>query len=275
MKNEGERLLETDQSQSTSEHLHRYKIASLYSTQKVIVDIACGEGYGSKILSKNAKRVFGFDIDKDSIEKARIKYKSDNLTFDCSSVTNIPLESHSVDIVVSFETIEHIVEQENMISEIKRILNSEGILIISSPNKYIYTDIIGNKNKFHLKELYTEEFIDLIKKDFTYLNVYFQRFISASYIYEYNSDEVNIKNTWYKGDFNEIKQTDPPEAEYVMIIASNKKIENLDLKIRSSFLFEEKLKEKIIASYQKVSLRYKIGYIILSPLRLLKKIIKV
>ncbi|MEY3349824.1 MAG: hypothetical protein RLY46_1863, partial [Bacteroidota bacterium] len=59
------------------------------------------------------------------------------------------------------------------------------------------------------------------------------------------------------------------------IIASNKKIENLDLKIRSSFLFEEKLKEKIIASYQKVSLRYKIGYIILSPLRLLKKIIKV
>lgn len=104
-----------------TEHLHRYAIASEFIDNKIVLDIASGEGYGSYLFTKKAKQVIGIDISSEAISHASEKYKKENLTFKIGSITNIPIEKSSIDVVVSFETLEHIYE-EGMLLEIKRVL---------------------------------------------------------------------------------------------------------------------------------------------------------
>ena len=140
------------------EHLHRYRFAGRLVAKKIVLDIASGEGYGSAYLAQNAKRVFGVDIAVKAVESARQKYQRSNLKFIEGSCSDIPLKDASVDIVVSFETIEHHAEHEAMMREITRVLRPRGLLIISTPDKLEYSDKPGFRNPFHVKELYREEF---------------------------------------------------------------------------------------------------------------------
>ena len=83
-----------------------------------------------------------------------------------------------------------------MMHEIKRVLRKDGILIISSPNKYEYSDITGFHNKFHPKELYFEEFEKLIQKNFINYKFLGQRVVFGSVI---ASTENSIFLSWIKG----------------------------------------------------------------------------
>ncbi|HVO89598.1 MAG TPA: class I SAM-dependent methyltransferase, partial [Casimicrobiaceae bacterium] len=94
------------------EHWHRYCAASRIAAGKRVVDAACGEGYGSLLLAGSAQSVVGVDIGAQAVEHARQRYRAPNLRFECASVTALPLPDASVDVVVSFETIEHLAEQE-------------------------------------------------------------------------------------------------------------------------------------------------------------------
>ena len=103
----GERLETFVYGEFVSEHLHRYCLANLYVTDKVVLDIASGEGYGSNLLSSSAKEVIGVDIDQEAVENAKQKYKKSNLNFKTGSADKIPVADNSIDVLVSFETIEH------------------------------------------------------------------------------------------------------------------------------------------------------------------------
>ena len=98
------------------------------------------------------------------------------------SVTKIPLEDKSIDVVVSFETIEHLDKHIEMLHEIKRVLMANGIFIISSPDKYYYSDIPNYKNEFHVKELYYEDFKKLIFDNFDKSFFFNQRTFGGSII---------------------------------------------------------------------------------------------
>lgn len=121
-----------------------------------------------------AKHVTGVDISQEAVDAARDKYQKNNLDYVCGSVTAIPLPDHSVDMVVSFETIEHLTEQTEMLAEIRRVLIPEGILVISSPDKLTYSDIPGYHNEFHVKELYEDEFVALLQGFFPQIRLYRQ-----------------------------------------------------------------------------------------------------
>lgn len=178
----GERLTtELSGHYGITEHLNRYSFAADFVNGKVVLDIACGEGYGANYLANIAKYVIGIDIDKETIEYASRKYKRTNLTFNASSATTIPLESSSVDVITSFETLEHLVEQNEMLKEFKRVLKPNGVLIISSPEKSIYSERDPN-NPYHLKELTLPEFTNMLTKYFSSCKVYSQRLIFGSII---------------------------------------------------------------------------------------------
>ncbi|MBP1934764.1 glycosyltransferase [Ammoniphilus resinae] len=158
------------------EHLQRYLSVADMVRDKVVLDAASGEGYGSFILSEKAAKVTGIDLSKDAVEHAREAYKRFNLTFECASIEKLPFEDSSFDIVVSFETIEHVDEmiQKSFLNEIKRVLKKGGLLIMSTPNKYIYSDRANYKNEFHVKEFYEEEFRGFLRNYFRFIDMYYQ-----------------------------------------------------------------------------------------------------
>ena len=268
----GERLEQGDLSQSMAEHLHRYKIAQFFCSNKVVLDIACGEGYGTNLLSKFANKISGVDIDKNTIDEAKLKYKSENIEFKQGDTSNIPYESASFDVVVSFETIEHHNKHHEMLKELKRVLKPDGILIISTPDKHIYTDLKGTINKFHIQELYKKEFVELINTYFINSTIFNQKFITGSYIYaDSNTSEQSM--LWYNGGFEHIQKTTKPEGEYIIAIASDAKILVPNEVEKESFFIETDFINKLITQYKNLSIRYKVGYIVLSPLRIIKNII--
>lgn len=157
------------------EHMHRYFLVARLVTGKAVLDIACGEGFGSNVLSGTAASVIGVDIAEEAVLHARSKYKSDRLSFKVGSVTAIPLLDASVDVVVSFETIEHISEHEEMLKEVKRVLRPGGMFVVSTPDKLTYTDATGQINPFHVKELYRGEFESLIASHFKHFRLHGQK----------------------------------------------------------------------------------------------------
>ena len=145
------------------EHLHRYAYAAEFVQNKRVLDLACGEGYGSYLLARRAAAVVGIDIDKQTVKHARNKYLKSNLDFKVGSITDIPIEGNNVfDVVVCFEAIEHVEEHENLLKEVKRLLTPAGLFIVSTPNKRTYSDETQFSNPFHLHELYFDEFKELL-----------------------------------------------------------------------------------------------------------------
>jgi len=148
------------------EHLHRYAYALPFAEGKAVLDIACGEGYGSAFLARSAASVIGVDIADEAVAHAQKKYPLANLTFRQGSCARIPVDDHCIDLVVSFETIEHHMQHEEMLAEIKRVLKADGLLLISSPDKEIYSDRDDYHNPYHVKELYKAEFETLLQRHF-------------------------------------------------------------------------------------------------------------
>lgn len=141
-------------------HLQRYIFVLKYCVNKKVLDVACGSGYGVSLISSVAKYVEGVDIDKKTIEWAKL-----NNHFYCPvkfRVSNIEKEKiiGDFDSVVSFETIEHLKNPEFLLEKIKESLNDYGCLVFSTP-------INEPQNKFHKKNYKWESIEDLIKNCFS------------------------------------------------------------------------------------------------------------
>lgn len=278
MKTTGERLIPGSKNFSELEHLNRYYfvVNQVDLKDKIVLDIASGEGYGSNILASYAKSVTGVDISNEAVEHAIIKYKKDNLKYIQGDATRIPLDDNSIDVVVSFETIEHHDKHIEMIQEIKRVLKSVGTLIISSPDKYYYSDVPNFKNEFHVKELYYDEFKSLISSFFEKTYFFNQRTFGGSII---ALDEVYNQ---YKQPLVVEKTGDkhPFLPEYNIAIASD----NLNYNIPNQIvLYTEQ--EKVITNQDidiavqlnEYEIRkkntWKIGNFIIFPFKILKSFI--
>jgi ubiquinone/menaquinone biosynthesis C-methylase UbiE len=150
------------------EHLDRYNFALKFLTGKeIIIDAACGSGYGSEILSPGAKKVIGLEINDHAIKYAKEHHSKNNIEFykaDLNEKINLP-DNYS-DVIVSFETLEHIANQENILREFKRLLKPAGFLIISTPDKNLISGGLESDNPFHIKELTKIEFINFLKRFF-------------------------------------------------------------------------------------------------------------
>lgn len=178
----GERFLPEMQGTIALEHLHRYAMAKDFAAGKTVLDIACGEGYGSAVLGEVATHVYGVDIAPEAIVHAKAKYQLPNVEFRTGNCADIPLADGMVDLVVSFETIEHHCEHEAMFAEIRRVLRPNGVVIVSSPDKLEYTERANHANAYHVKELYADDFQRLVEKYFTHVAILGQRVLYASAI---------------------------------------------------------------------------------------------
>jgi ubiquinone/menaquinone biosynthesis C-methylase UbiE len=162
------------------DHVARYEFAGRYVKRKHVLDIACGTGYGCAILCHSkAKEVIGGDIASETVQFAYARYKMDRLKFKVCDILNIDFPENYFDVITCFETIEHVKDQEKGLIELRRVLKSKGLLIISSPNRKLtsagksITD--PPNNPFHVKEYSTKEFISVLGNYFEILQFYGQR----------------------------------------------------------------------------------------------------
>jgi SAM-dependent methyltransferase len=176
------------------EHWHRYAFVAALVRGLRVLDAACGEGYGSFLLARAAAHVTGVDISAAAVAHARQRYAAGNLAFAEGSVTALPLPDASVDVVVSFETIEHLTPQREMLAEFRRVLKPTGILVISSPNRPVYNEAGEVENHFHVGELDRAELKALLDPAFPRQAWHAQRVIAQSALW---AEDAGPQGTQY------------------------------------------------------------------------------
>lgn len=146
-------------------HLNRYAMTRPFCKDKRVLDVACGEGYGSFLMKQwGALQVDAIDIDESTVKKAQHLFGSDNVRFHCHTAEELPFESYTFDLITSFETIEHLDNPEKFLKEIKRVLRPGGTILLSCPNDPYYYKADDEGNPFH-KQRYTYfEFKELAER---------------------------------------------------------------------------------------------------------------
>jgi ubiquinone/menaquinone biosynthesis C-methylase UbiE len=152
-------------------HLDRYQFATKHVTGKRVLDCACGTGYGAELLMKaGAGSVIGIDIDEEAIGYAEKKHslKPDG-AYIIASATSTGLDPESVDVICSFETLEHLDDESGLLSEFARILVPGGLLIISTPNQWPLAIA-----PYHVREYDYDSFVGCAGSQFEVIRVYSQ-----------------------------------------------------------------------------------------------------
>ncbi|MDR5757958.1 methyltransferase domain-containing protein [Caballeronia sp. LZ035] len=235
----GERYLPTEEGDIRYEHWHRYAWASQAIAGLDVLDVACGEGYGSSILSRCARSVTGVDIAPDAVAHAQSVYKDvASLSFMTGSASQLPLPDAKFDAVVSFETIEHLHEQEEMISEIRRVLKPGGFLILSSPNKKVYSDDRDYQNEYHVKELYFEELDALLKRHFPRVKYHGQRLATSSVIVPQREPGTFYSAHTLHGDAVDARTAELDSIMYFLAVCSTDPAKDAPV-VSASVFFEE------------------------------------
>lgn len=244
----GERFVPgIDDTQLTMEHYQRYYSVLPFVRDKIVLDAACGEGYGTALLATSAALVTGIDISADAIERARQNYVDrNNIDFIAASIAQLPAKDHSVDVVISFETIEHVAEelQWKFLDEIKRVLKEDGILIMSTPNKEIYSDRPKYHNEFHVKEFYRDEFLSFLHTKFSRAALFDQFFENVCIL----SDAIKEAKTEYycPAEYNQ-------EAKYYIAVAGNKDISAVRLShiyVNKDHEYDKRIKRILQLQYE-------------------------
>jgi SAM-dependent methyltransferase len=224
----GERFLPSCSGEIAYEHWHRYAFARRFVEGKRVLDAACGEGYGTALLGALAQTAIGLDVDIATIDRARAVYADGKrVRFIASSCTGLPLPSASIDVVVCFETIEHLAaaDQLAMLIEFARVLTQDGLLLVSSPNKRLYSDARNYVNKYHLQELYRDDLGRLLAKRFPAQRWHHQRLAYWSGIWTERAagaaPETGIAEAWV-GDGSGVAPYPVPEGMYFIVLAARR-----------------------------------------------------
>jgi SAM-dependent methyltransferase len=172
------------------EHYHRYAFAQPIARGRRVLDAACGEGYGSALVASAAASVLGLDVSGQAIAHARARYVQPKLRFDQADVTALDhLPAASFDLILSFETLEHLHAQETMLQGFRRLLAPGGLLLVSTPDKRNYTDIPQFHNEHHVRELYREEFESLLAGIFPHRRLFAQKLLFQSSLWALDVEE--------------------------------------------------------------------------------------
>jgi len=155
-------------------HLYAYEFArNMMAKNSLVLEVGCGEGYGSHLLSRHVKKVVGLDINAKTINHASNKYCSQNCIFKTYDGVNIPYKNNIFDAVISFQVIEHIQDDTNYVSEIHRVLKQKSIFILTTPNR-TYRLNPGQRpwNRFHVREYSANSLKDLLGNMFSDVKIW-------------------------------------------------------------------------------------------------------
>ena len=204
------------------EHHHRYLFAAQFCVGRDVLDVACGEGYGSALLGTVARSVLGVDVSSETIAFAKRNYGVESVVFREANATQLSLEPESFDVVVSFETIEHLVAHEAFLDGVMSAMRKDGLLIISTPDRRVYSEADAHDNEYHLKELDREEFRFLLQRRFGHVALFEQESLTGSVIGAENGGAAASWRLLSTSDGrNYVVGDGASDAHYLIGLASN------------------------------------------------------
>ncbi len=132
-----------------------------------VLDMACGEGYGSEVLSRGAASVVGVDANPEAHEHARLRYGRQNLQFERGLVETYG-EAGTYDAVVFLQTIEHVQDPVAVLEHFRSLLTPDGVVYVTTPNLLTLAPPGAAKsdNPWHLREYRAHEFEALCRRVF-------------------------------------------------------------------------------------------------------------
>ncbi|MDY6933952.1 MAG: class I SAM-dependent methyltransferase [Spirochaetota bacterium] len=196
------------------EHIDRYIFAADFVRNKDILDVACGTGYGVEHLAKlGTKITIGADISIESVLYANEKFGSkEGKSFVCADGISLPFADETFDIVISFETLEHIRQYNRFLIECRRVLREDGLFICSTPNKRIFSPNEAKPpNSFHVKEFWSEEFYNLLQQYYMDITLYGQCDVTLA--------DNQVEREYGVHNFIDNEQISPA---YIIAVANNK-----------------------------------------------------
>lgn len=162
-------------------HIERYAFLCEHVRGKRVLDIACGTGYGTAMLAETATQVTGMDVSEEAVKDAATRYARPNVTFTAAPAVRVPLPDESIDVVVSFETIEHLQKEEVLpfLLEMRRLMRPGATLWLSTPDRFAAS--LGTPAvDFHIQEFTEQELRALLEKaHFTVTGAFGQTVIAA------------------------------------------------------------------------------------------------
>lgn len=152
-------------------HTSRYQFAKRMLRGQRILDAGSGEGYGTRYLAQHVEQAFGIDIDPQAAAYAQERYGRRGLQYTAMDCCSLAFRDNSFDFVSSFEVIEHFRQVDEYLREIRRVMASSGIFVVSTPNK---ARTPAGVNPFHDKEYTAEEFREVLEAHFAHVSCYGQ-----------------------------------------------------------------------------------------------------
>lgn len=151
-----------------SSHIARYMMVKPLCGGGRVLDVACGEGYGSYLMASKwgASHVTAVDVSEEAIASAKSNFTVANADFICMSASGL-LERFvpgQFDLIVSLETIEHLPDPEAFLDNIKSLAHERTDIVISCPNDYWYYPDDDQKNPFHLRKYRLKEFVEMVSR---------------------------------------------------------------------------------------------------------------
>ena len=200
-----------------AEHRARYWWASALVSGKRVLDAACGTGYGTNILAgAGAESVVGIDRAEHVVEFAN-KQAHSSATFRVGDLLDLPFSENTFDVAICFEAIEHVATPEIALDELSRVLERNGVLAISSPNRGVYLG--GNPHHHH--EFTSDELGSALRDRFTHVRVLRQHRWFATAILEDEAFESGDGTPLQGADVHKVSPDELGRETYVLALASN------------------------------------------------------
>jgi SAM-dependent methyltransferase len=151
-------------------HLAVYEWIAARVPGRRVVDLACGEGYGSAVLARTAASVVGVDANPEAFDHARDKYTTPTLTFERNMVE---LWRGDVDCVVFLQTIEHVQDPDGVLEHVKGLIGPHGVAYVSTPNVLTLAPAGAERsgNPWHVREYCPEEYRALCARHFPHVEL--------------------------------------------------------------------------------------------------------
>jgi SAM-dependent methyltransferase len=218
----GERLTSVLSGQTQIEHYHRYLFARALCRDLDTLDVASGEGYGAALLAQVARKVIGLEYSAATTRSAAMNFPRGNLTFAQGDARLLPLRDAAVDVVVSFETIEHFDRQAAFVAEVRRVLRPDGCFIVSTPDRDIYSAPGMAPNPFHVQEMTQPEFVALLHGQFRNVTIIRQQPVIGSVLLPESLSTARLLVFDRRGPDRFAAAAELPRAPYLLAVASNR-----------------------------------------------------